>query len=193
MDEKAMRKEYWREILTAALVLGLLCAVKIVLTYVFNSNTLLNWVLFFYEFTVIAWTLVHYGKKASRMPMFAVRGFTYGAAFGFSMLVLLVSGILVGLCQWFMTNVVDPAYYAEANRKAIELVIQSNPAIGDAMIEGMQKGQAMMSSIWMMVFAGMFTMVFQGGLVALVTSTFVKRPPNPFDERYEGTGNSTLE
>ena len=179
MDEKIMKKEYWSEMLTAALILGLVNVVILVLGYVFSNNgsSAMNWLLNIASLAGIFWVLLQYSKRASRLEKFRKTGFSYGAAFGFSILVLFTSGILGGACQWTLQTVVDPQYGDELLRKAVEAASQVNPAVGDVEI-GMIK--MMTQSMWWVIGAHMFSMVLLGGLIALVTSTFAKRPGNPF-------------
>lgn len=102
--------------------------------------------------------------------------FSYGAAFGFSLLVLVFSGAIVGVCQWVLQNMVDPTYYAMVYQNSLKAMI----AVGkmDAQqIEIMKRSSELMRSIWGMIGASAFSMLLQGGLVALLTAAYVKRGP----------------
>ena len=192
MDEKTMQKEYWSELLTAALVLGLINAVIMVLGYVFKDggSQVMNWLLNIATFAGIFWVLLQYGKRASRLDKFRKTGFSYGSAFGFSILMLFISGILTGTCQWILQTVIDPKYGEELLRTAINAAEKTGVAVDDQQIAMIKM---MTNSIWWIIGASMLSMVMLGGLVALVTSTFVKRPGNPFadedDALRQGDGN----
>jgi len=189
MEQKDMKKQYWSELLTGALVLGLLYAVQLVLSYVFKDGgpKVISWLLSVYGFAAIAWALFHYGKRASKLELYRTKGFSYGAAFGFSMLILIISGVLVGVAQWILQNVIDPEYYAQMYRRSMELIIQTTPSLSDKQIEAMKTGQEITRSIWGMIGASMMTMILLGGLIALITSAVIKRPANPFAEDRDTT------
>lgn len=175
-----MKKEYWNTVLTAGLVLGVLYAAAGFLTYATYGNSAMGWIISVLGFAVIAWSLYYYGKKVAVITDVDGMGFSYGKAVGFSIMVLLLSGVITGISQWLLQNVIDPEFYAQIHREALENVIKLMPSATDEQIAASKKSLDMMHQIWYVIGASMLSMVLLGGLVALITSVFVQRKPRVF-------------
>lgn len=173
-----MKNEYWNIVLTAGFVLGVLYAAQGFLSYVFYGNMLMGWLTSILGFAAIIWVLVYYGRKAAEIKDVDGVGYTYGQAFGFSLLVLLLSGVIVGFSQWLLQAVIDPEFYAIIYRETTEkmLSMMKNPT--DEQITAMKQSVQRMQDMWYVIGASMFSMCMLGGLVALGTSAVVKRRPS---------------
>lgn len=184
MEEKDLKRAYLFELLTAGLAIGALSALQFVMVYLFKDidSKIINWAINIYGFGVIVWCLMYYGRRAAAIKDQNGVGYSFGSAFAFALTALLLSGIITGIGQWIMQNVVDPEYYREALRKALELTTQSTPNISEDQLEAIRSTQKIMNSIWGVIGANIMGMGIMGGLIALATSTFVKRKPNIFSE-----------
>lgn len=182
MDEKERKQKYRMELLTGGMVLGLVMFAVMVLQYLFREVGGF-WVglLSFANFAAIVAVLIVYGRRAAALcppdPVRRPNGFTYGRAFGFSILVSLLSGIVYGAGYFLMTEVVDPRYFAQGMERVAEMYVSS----GLMTAEQVRAGMALMHNLFVVIFANMIAMLFQGGFLALFTSAIVRyrRPYNP--------------
>lgn len=171
-----MKKEYWHIVLTAGFALGVLYSAMAFLGYAFHGNSVVGWLCSIGGFASIVWSLIYYGRRAAAVKDIDGAGFSYGQAFGFSLLVLLLSGVLVGISQWVLQNVIDPAFYEELNATSVENILRLMSKIPtDEQVKLIKESQEMAKHMWPLIMGSMFNMAFLGGLVALVTSTVIKR------------------
>lgn len=182
MDEKERRQKYRGELLTGGMVLGLAMFLILVLQYVArNAGGFLVGFLSFANFAAIVAILIIYGRRAAALfppdPVLRPNGFTYGKAFGFSLLVSMLSGIVYGAGYFLLTEVVDPAYFGQAMERVAELYVSS----GMMTAEQVRAGMALMHNLFVVIFANMIAMLLQGGFLALFTAAVVRyrRPYNP--------------
>lgn len=152
------------------------------LGYVFKDNTsgIIAFIMFLYSFGAITWPLVYYTRRAAQIKDYNGRGFSYGQAFGFSMLTLLLSGIVIGISTWVLQNVIDPEFYNNLNQKSTEIILSALKTPTDEEIEAIKRSQDMMRTIWGTIFGSTLAIAMMGGVVALGTSAFAKRSANPF-------------
>lgn len=178
MDNKKVL--YWKNILSAALVLGGLYVLQLFMGYWLRNveTTMFAWLINLYGFVVIVWSLLFFGRRARDIKDDQGLGFSFAQAFGFSLQVLVFSGIIVGFGQWFLQNIVDPAYYTQVYTKSLELMTQGMTTEQVNIAKG---SLDIMKSIWGMVFSMVFSMLMLGGLVALGTSVMLKRGPRMVD------------
>lgn len=173
-----MKKEYWNIVLTAALVLGVLYTAFTFLGYVFYGNAIVGWMVSLASFGSILWSLVYYGKRAAVLKDVDGVGFTFGQAFGFSIVVLLLSGVIVGIGQWFLQNVVDPEFYDQLYKQTLENTIKMmGSSANDVQIEAARQTQELMRQPLAVVFSAVLSMGLMGGLVGLAASAIIKRKP----------------
>lgn len=182
MDEKTRRQKYRGELLTGGMVLGLAMFVIMVLQYLLRDvGGFLVGLLSFAGFAAILVVLIVYGRRAAALcppdPLLRPNGFSYGRAFGFSLLLSLLSGIVYGAGYFLLTEVIDPDYFGQAMNQVAEMYVSS----GLMTAEQVQAGLALMHNLFVVIFANMVAMLFQGGFLALFTSAIVRyrRPFNP--------------
>ena len=182
MDEKQRKQKFRTELLTAGMALGLALFAVMALQYLLHdAGPLLATILSFANFGVIVAVLIIYGRRAAALcppdPATRPNGFSYGRAFGFSLLVSLLSGIVYGAGYYLLVEVVDPQYFAEAMKRGAEAYVSS----GLMTAEQVQAGMALMHNLFVVIFANMIAMLFQGGFIALFTSAIVRyrKPYNP--------------
>lgn len=182
MDEKTRRQKYRGELLTGGMVLGLAMFVIMVLQYLLRDvGGFLVGLLSFAGFAAILVVLIIYGRRAAALcppdPLLRPNGFSYGRAFGFSLLLSMLSGIVYGAGYFLLTEVIDPHYFGQAMDQVAEMYVSS----GLMTAEQVQAGLALMHNLFVVIFANMVAMLFQGGFLALFTSAIVRyrRPFNP--------------
>lgn len=174
MNTKSM---YWKNILTGAAALGGLYGVQVVLGYLlrqWSGGGVVGTLLSLYGFGVIVFGLLFFGRRAERIRNVDGGGYSYSEGFGFSLLMLLFSGVIVGVVQWFLQNVVDPAYYSEIYRETLSGLTQG---MSPEQIKAARGSLDIMKSLGGMIGSMVFTMLMLGGLVALGTSAMIKKAP----------------
>lgn len=180
MDEKERKQKYRMELLTGGMVLGLAMFLILVLQYLTRNvpSGFLGGFLSFANFAAIVAVLLIYGRKAGALyqpePLLRPNGFTYGRAFGFSVLVSLLSGIVAGAGYFLMAEVVDPAYFGRAMDQVARIYVES----GMMTAEQVREGLALMHNLFVVIFANMIAMLFQGGFIGLFTAAIVRHRAN---------------
>lgn len=187
MDEKQRKKQYTAEVMTAAMVMGLGMFVVMFLQYLLrDAGGMLGVLLSFANLGVVVAVLIIYGRRAAALcppdPQRRPNGFTYGRAFGFSVLVSLLSGIIYGAGYFLLTEVIDPQFYGDTINEVAKLYVSS----GLMTAEQVQAGVALMHNLFVVILANMIAMLFQGGFVALFTSAIVRYRPNNFPQNPQG-------
>ncbi|MCH5305445.1 MAG: DUF4199 domain-containing protein [Rikenella sp.] len=180
MDEKLRKQKYRIELLTAGMVLGLAMVAVLLLQYGTRNlgSAFVAGALSCATLVSIVAVFVFYGRRAAALcppdPAARPNGFTYGRAFGFSLLVSLLSGIVYGAGYFWMAEVVDPHYFGQVIDRATELYDSSGLMTAEQMLEM----KAMMHNQWILIAGHMLAMAMQGGFVALFTSAVVRHRPN---------------
>lgn len=173
------RKIYNRELMTGSLILGVALVAVMVLQYLIRNmeGSFLAALLSLAGFVVIVVAQLRYGRRVAALSSLA-DGFSLGKAFGFMLMLSASAGVIYGLGAYIMQEVVDPAYYYDLQNKMVQVYVKSlgmTPEQASAFDSA--EVRKMMSQIWIVVFSGIFGMVFQGGLIALFTSAMVRRKP----------------
>lgn len=163
--------------MTAGAILGLAYVLQMVAGYLLRDvmGGFMGTVLNLLGFGAIVAVLLFFGRRSAGIRDVEGAGYSYGAAFGFSLLVLMLAGVMVGVCQWVLQNVVDPVYYNAIYQKSLESMIAVGK-MSDDQQQIMRQSAQIMRSVWGMIGASLLSMLLQGGLVALLTAAYVKRP-----------------
>lgn len=176
------KKLYFRLMLAAAAALGVLNILPSYLLYVFGVQatdvTGYQWWNTLYTVVVFACVFIYCGRQAAvaRDPQ-GYYGYSYGAAFSFSILAALMSALVYAFLGWLLMNVIAP----EMVQKMLDMTrekIAETPGVTEQIMES-----SVSMAKFFTTFAGMFissilSMAFWGGLVGLVTSAYVKKAPS---------------
>lgn len=105
---------------------------------------------------------------------------TYGRAFGAGMLVMLFGAIIYGFYIIMLVKVIDPAYID----KTMEVAAAKFYEMGydEDMVEQMLASTARMTSPLYLLVSTLFGAAFQGLIISLITSAFVKREKPMFSD-----------
>lgn len=178
MDEKERKKRYWNELFTGSMVLGLAMFAVFVLQYLARNQPagIAMGLLSLANFSVVVAVLVVYGRKVAALYQPDAQnpiGFSYGRAFGFSLKLATLSGIIYGAGYFLMIEVVDPVYFGAMLNQAAELYVTSELMTADQVGEMLD----LMHNLFVVIFSNMVVMLFQGGFVALFTAAIVRTRP----------------
>lgn len=178
VDDGAWKQRYRGEWMTGGLVLGLALFAVLGLQYllrgVVEGSALWAGLLSLAPFGAIVAVQVVYGRRAAALRRF---GFTYGRAFGFEVLVCLLSGIVYGAGYFLLAEVVDPVYFGRTLEQVVAIYLRS----GLMTVEQARQAMELMHSLPAVICATMLAMVLQGGFVALFTAAIVRHRD---DRRY---------
>lgn len=180
MDFKELKRKYRIELFTGAMVLGLVQVLVLFLQYLMRDNAsgILYSILSWGNLIAIITVFVVYGRKLAAIYGPTPMGLTYGKAFGFFILMSLLSGVIYGAGYYLISEVVDPGYFAAVQQEALELLVNSGNW-SDAQIDAMKSAMGLTHNLFVVIFSYVMVMLFQGGFVALFISAIVKRPPMP--------------
>ena len=174
MEEKNLSKVFWTEALTGGLVIGVLLFVWDLIGYWLNMPLNGSGIASFVRFVILAGGIVVFCRRirAFRGPEL---GLSYGTAFGFILAMMLFTGIVAGIGQFFLQVVIAPDYFDEVYEMTL-----LNAAIPENLVEQMLALRPMMKNPVVMILSGIFNYVIYGGLIGLIAAAFLKRPADPF-------------
>jgi len=104
----------------------------------------------------------------------------YGKALGCGMVIFLYAAVIIAVYTYILYTVIDPGLidkYAAATAGKLEAKGMTQDAIDAAM-----KIQEKMMKPWIMVVSSLFSIIFSGFLMSLITSIFVAKKGNPLLE-----------
>ena len=166
----ATKKAVRNELLTGAMVVGLLLAAQAVVGYALPTDSAWAWPILIFGIAVYAAGQLYYGRRAARL----LGERTYLSALGFTLKMMLLAGVVVGVANWLVVGVWHPELGA---RLAEESAAQSLGVFADPTPEQVETAGRMaraMVSVWGMVLVSMFSALLNGGLVGLLTSAFIQ-------------------
>lgn len=174
------KKIYRNELLAGAFILGILYSFINVADYAFGVIGG-RWLFFIYGISVIAFTQIRFGRRVAASRRADI-GFGYGKALGFVVLMSMLSGVIVGIVEYFIQNVIDPEYGEAIFKQAWQ---QLSSMIPSATEQELTDAVSITKSIWAMIFGGIFMCAINGLFVGFFSSVFVKRDPDLFTKTDE--------
>ncbi|PLX14225.1 MAG: hypothetical protein C0597_10375 [Marinilabiliales bacterium] len=174
MEEKS--NSIWKAGLTYGAILGLLLIIYTVILYVFDQS--FNKFLGYVSFLLMA-TMAFYGAKSYRDN--SLNGFiSYGRSLGISMIIIAVAGIISSIYFMIHINVIDPDYIVKLLANSEEQLL--NKGFSDEQIEMSLAMQQKMMKPALIVIIGLLGSAFWGFIISLITSIFVKKQGDPYQE-----------
>ncbi|MCD8185211.1 MAG: DUF4199 domain-containing protein [Rikenellaceae bacterium] len=178
MGERNLSKIFWTEALTGGLVLGVALFFWDLIGYWLDLPLKNSGIASLVQFILITGGIVYFSRRMREFRGPAL-GFPYGSVFGFTMALMLFTGMVYGVGVFFLQVVIAPGYFVELFEMALV-----NSSLSEAMIEQTldmrESMSALMKNPIVYLFSGIFTMVIYGGLVGLIAATFIRRPADPF-------------
>lgn len=176
MQEKSASKMLWHQALAGGLVLG---SVLFAWDFVCYAAKVQSFVAQLLQVLIVAAGIVFYGNKLKTLRGVEL-GFSYGACFGFVMALMLCTGAVYGVGQFFLQVVIAPEYYAEAYEVTV-----LNAGLDGEMAEQMiaLRASALFRNPLMFIISGIFSMIFMGGFIGLILSAFLQKAADPFAGR----------
>lgn len=174
MEEKS--NSIWKAGLNYGAMLGLILIIYTVLLYVMDMS--FNKGLTYVSFLFMA-AMIFYGSKSYRDN--SLGGYiTYGRALGISMIIVLIAGIISTIYFLIHTSVVDTEYVTKLIAAAEEELLKKG--MTDDQIEMALSIQKKMMKPSIMAVFGLIGTGFWGLIISLITSIFVKKQGDPYQE-----------
>ncbi len=174
MEEKS--NSIWKAGLTYGAILGLIIIIYTVLLYVLDQS--FNKGLGYISFVFIA-AIIFYGTKTYRDN--SLNGYiSYGRALGLSMIIILFSGILSSIYFTIHITIIDSEYISKLIAFTEEELLKKG--VSDDQIEMAITIQKKMFKPLLMTVFGFLGTAFWGFIIALITSIFVKKQGDPYQE-----------
>lgn len=176
MGERNLSKVFWSEALTGGLVLGIALFVWDLIGYWLNLPMAASKLASVVQFVLLIGGIVYFCRRIRAFRGASI-GFPYGTAFGFIMAMMLFTGMIYGLGQYFLQVVIAPAYFNEV----FEVTLWDSSLSEELIEQTLAMKQSMfMNNPVIYIFSGLFTMCLYGGLVGLIAAALMKRPADPF-------------
>lgn len=173
MEEKST---FWKNSLKHGLIVGLVLIIYAVLLYVLDLN--LNSALSYVNYVILGAAFI-LATKAYRDN--ELNGnISYGKALGYSVVILTISTLISIIYSYLMITVIDPDIVDKMIALGEEKMLERG--MSDEQIEMAQEMQSKIMSPGVMMIMGFISMMLIGTILALITSAFVKKEGNPFNE-----------
>lgn len=174
MEEKT--NSIWKAGLTYGAMLGLLMIIYTILLYVMDQS--FNKVLGYVTFLFII-VMVFYGAKSYRDNI--LNGYiSYGRALGISMIIVLVAAIINAIYFYIHITIVDGEYINKLMAATEEELL--GKGMSDEQIEMAINIQRKMIKPALMSILGILSIGFWGFIFSLITSIFVKKEGDSYEE-----------
>ena len=160
-------------VINQSAILGLIQVFFLVVLY-FSGKLFSNWdnISYLISIAFVYWSSIKYRDKF-------FEGFIrYGKAFNYGLKIMVLSGIIIGFFYFIMLKL-----DSETSQEQIYTMLEVSQQIGypDSQLEYMETA-LLKYYPWMMFFGTVFSCFLSGLLVSLLTSIFVKRHEDPFQE-----------
>ncbi|MCK5029063.1 MAG: DUF4199 domain-containing protein [Bacteroidales bacterium] len=173
MEEKSL---FWKNSLKHGLIVGLVIIIYSVLLYVLELNLIQALGYVVYAILIAGFIL---GTKAFRDTNLN-GNISYGKAFGYSIVILLIASIIYSIYSYLLITVIDPDMVDKIIALGEEKMLKQG--MTDDQIEMAQSMQKrFMSPVFMGIMSFIGTM-FIGTILALITSAVVKKEGDPYQE-----------
>ncbi len=173
MDKSTASKWMWRQALTGGLIIGLVLFVWDFICYKADLQGFISTPI---QLLILIGGILYFGNKL-RTLRGPELGFPYGTCFGFVIALMLCTGLVYGIGQYFLQMVIAPEHFAEAFEVALQ-----NSGVDDSVMDQALGMYGMMKNPLVMIFGGIFSMIFLGGFLGLILSAFLQKKPDPFAE-----------
>jgi hypothetical protein len=161
--------------MTYGAIIGLALVVFSVLQYI--TGLTFNKVLGYLQYVVL-FAGLFLGTKVYRDK--ALGGYiSYGKALGLGVLISVFVGIITVFFNFIMMRFIDPGLIDKAMAMAEEQLQNSRLVPADQVDALLENVRNKMMTVWSLPL-GVISFSFIGFIIALITSAFVKKDPNPF-------------
>jgi hypothetical protein len=181
------KSSFWQEASRWGFVGGLALFVMNLLAWALkleaNDN---SWMKELLHFIVICPLIIYTGRRNARAA--GPLGYSYGRAVGFVFALMMFAGIVYGVGQFLMMNIIAPEYYDAMNLQNLEATMAelSKSLSGeqlDMVIQQQKMMQRMMTNPFVLILSGIFEMMIKGGFLGLVLCAFFTRKPDIFADK----------
>jgi len=105
---------------------------------------------------------------------------SYGKALGYGVVLCVFTGVVFGIFNYLLYEVIDPGLMAESIKMIQEQML--NQGLPEDQVEAMSEMQKNLKTPFMMMIGSVFTYAFLGLIFSLVTSAFLKKEQPMFNE-----------
>jgi len=166
----------WKTCLKYGLILGLVSIVFSVLIYMF-------------DLTFATWTIIP-SLLLSFVVLFLLQrsyrdtynnGFiTYGKSLGVGVVIFIYASVIIAIYTYLLYTVIDPGMIDKQMAMAADKMVAKG--IPEASMDAALKMQEKMLKPWIISLMGIFTTIFYGFILSLISSIFVAKQGNPLLE-----------
>ena len=162
--------------LTNGIILGLALIIYSVLLYVLdlNLNKYLGWVSYIIMIAIIIYATNAYRKNTLNGNM------SYGQALGLATIIIVFGALLSSIYEYIFITIIDPGYMDKVLAAAEEQLLQQG--LSDDQIEMGLSVQRKMMQPFVVSILNFFGTVFIGFIISLITSAFLKKEGDPYQE-----------
>jgi len=168
MEEKST---FWKSAMIYGLYLGIVVTLYSVILYVSGQtvNKSLGYVSFVLYAVGVVLAQINYRNKDLHGVI------SYGQAVGFGVAVMLFAGIITALYNIIIFKI-DPSLIEQIKSMQEEAMLKQG--LSEDQIEAAMSMTSKMMSPGILAISGLFSSVFMGTIISLVSAIFVKKQPN---------------
>jgi hypothetical protein len=172
MEKKS--NSVFKPALNYGLMLGLAIIIIAVLLFIFNLHlkSYTNYIYYVFIIAFLIWGVKSYRDNSLNGVI------SYGKALGFSTIIVLIASLIFGIYSYLLISIIDPDYIEKMLALAEEKLLKQG--IPDDQIEMGLSLQKKMMFPFLMSFFSFLGMMFWGFIIALITSAFLKKEGDPY-------------
>lgn len=163
--------------LVSGTLLGVVLVIYSLIMYFLDQtgNKYVSWLSVILMIAGIVYLQIQYRDKELKGNM------SYGKAFGFAVLMVLVASVITSIFTYLLFSVIDPGLIDKILAMSEEQLTKRGMN-ADQIELAMKMSRKMMSPPIMAVF-GLIGNMFWGTIISLITSAITKKEPSPFAEK----------
>jgi hypothetical protein len=166
----------WKTCLKYGLILGLVSIVFSVLIYMFDL-TFATWTIFP---SLLLSVIVLFLLQRSYRDTYNNGFITYGKSLGVGVIIFIYASVIIAIYTYLLYTVIDPGMVDKQMAMAADKMVAKG--IPEEAMDTALKMQEKMLKPWIITLMGIFTTVFYGFILSLISSIFVAKQGNPLLE-----------
>ncbi len=171
------RRMFWNQAMQGGTIIGLAMIFLSALRFIIEPAGIINTMFFILNIVVFAFLVWYFTNRLAKKSDPAV-GFAFGSGVGFTIAMMLFTGLLMGIYTYLLNNFIAP-HIVDELMEMYRSVLSSMAAYGDT--DSMMTMMRMMqTNLFVLIFSGIFGYVLYGLIIGLITSSIAQKRPNVF-------------
>jgi divalent metal cation (Fe/Co/Zn/Cd) transporter len=175
------KKQFWQGASNWGLICGATLFVVSLAGWAFKSESLLSGGLRELMLLIVFISVILVSGRRNA-ALTGSEGYPYGRAVGFVFAMMMFAGIVCGVGQFVLTNLIARDYFDAFNASRMDAALamyQSTPMY-EQVLASRDIAVRWMANPIFLIFGSVFELVFKGGFLGLILGAFIKKNPDIF-------------